>query len=88
MGWHRRFNRSYSGQLVTLVIHVLQLTMSTKQTSLRLSPSLERALNAYRDSLTVPPSKTAVIAKALADFLAKEGFLTSEEAEQEQPSRS
>jgi len=56
---------------------------------LRLPSRLEDALEVYRQSFTVAPSKSAVIAKALEDFLSHEGYLELvEEGEGGLPSRS
>lgn len=57
--------------------------VSTKHTSLRLSPILEEALSAYLKKQNIPPSKTAVISKALAEFLAREGFLQEPQSGEE-----
>jgi len=56
---------------------------------LRLPSPLEDALEAYRQSFTVAPSRSAVIAKALEDFLSREGYLELVgESERGVPSRS
>lgn len=62
--------------------------MPKTNTSVRLSPALEKALDAYRHSLKVSPSKSAVISQALTDFLEKEGFSAVGQIEQEQLSKS
>ncbi len=48
--------------------------MDDQPTSLRIPGDLARALESYRNSLEWTPSKTAVIRKALEDFLVNEGF--------------
>lgn len=84
----RNMARSESEEVVVFVIQVLQLGMSSKSTtSVRLSPTLEEALDAYRSSLRVPPSKSAVIMQALTDFLEKEGFGNLNPADKEQASK-
>lgn len=42
--------------------------------SLRIDPELSAALQAYIAAQVVPPTKTAVLEKALRDFLAAHGF--------------
>jgi hypothetical protein len=64
-------------------------SVSSRQLSLRLPLPIEKALEAYRNSFTVTPSKSAVITKALEDFLLKEGYLEpGEESGRELPLRS
>lgn len=60
----------------------------TKHTSLRLSPILGQALSAYLEKQKVPPSKTAVISRALTEFLAREGVLQEPQSDEETSSKS
>lgn len=62
--------------------------VSSKTTSLRLSPALEKALSIYLKRQKIAPSKTAVISRALAEFLAKEGSLVEARTDEEDLSKS
>ncbi|MDQ3457875.1 MAG: hypothetical protein M3498_01005 [Deinococcota bacterium] len=61
--------------------------MDDQPTSFRIHGDLARALEAYRNSVEWAPSKTAVIRKALEDFLAREGFYLSVQEEDVQAKR-
>lgn len=59
--------------------------MNDQPTSFRIPGELAEALEAYRKSSEWTPSKTAVIRKALEDFLTREGFYQpTEKSSQEQ----